>query len=697
MKKSILLLLVMLLFAANVFAQTYPEVPISKIQHISNDSLLTSPYDYPSAIDGDTVTITGIVTAAPYFYSKVDSGETLIAGYPAFFLQDPDDPEFGGMLCRYEDGDNNALFALMDTGWTVKVTGVVLEYYTTTEFDLISFGASNIVNDETVRPEPVELNIDDLFADGSGLTQANYLGEKWEHVYVEFNNVTVTNSVSLGDGSYGIIDDNGTTMLVSNRGTYWRNQGIPQPGTTIESIKGFIQTRNNASTWFMIDPVYPNDIVFGSVLPPDINNVKRDLATVGYGNSVVITADVTDEDGLISSAQLVYQANDGEPQTVSMSQVTTTQYSATIPGFSDSTLVSYYIKALDSDNNKTVFPQDTVNGKYFYFVLNRPITIQDVQKNPFGTGFSSYDGFSVTVSGIITSDTSTVSLSAQVNLQNGTGPWSGIWLFSDNVLGLKEGDSVSVTGTVDEDYDVTRIEEITSVTVISSNNDLPEPYLISTEDVGTLGNGVLPAESYESVLVKYENVTVSDDNADGDTGPYTDDNNNYGEILVYDASNVSTRVEIEQGNNDYHNFWDESQEGTPLQIKVDDTLEELIGIMYYSFYYYKLVPRTNADFVGYVTDVEDEPVVANEFSLSQNYPNPFNPTTTIEFSIPTAGQVSLKVYNILGQQVMDVVNQEMTQGIHRVTLDASKLSSGVYFYRLKSGNFVSTQKMLLLK
>ncbi len=99
--------------------------------------------------------------------------------------------------------------------------------------------------------------------------------------------------------------------------------------------------------------------------------------------------------------------------------------------------------------------------------------------------------------------------------------------------------------------------------------------------------------------------------------------------------------------------------------------------------------------------------IPSEFSLGQNYPNPFNPTTKIKFSIPsvvdanfasTTAHVTLIVYNLLGQKVATLVNGELSSGNHSVSFDASKLSSGVYIYRLKAGNnFTAIKKMILMK
>jgi hypothetical protein len=91
------------------------------------------------------------------------------------------------------------------------------------------------------------------------------------------------------------------------------------------------------------------------------------------------------------------------------------------------------------------------------------------------------------------------------------------------------------------------------------------------------------------------------------------------------------------------------------------------------------------------------PDVPGSYELSQNYPNPFNPTTTINFNLAKASNVKLTVYNVLGQKVMTLVDSRMSAGQQTVKFDASKLTSGVYFYRLDAGDFSSVKKMLLVK
>jgi len=95
--------------------------------------------------------------------------------------------------------------------------------------------------------------------------------------------------------------------------------------------------------------------------------------------------------------------------------------------------------------------------------------------------------------------------------------------------------------------------------------------------------------------------------------------------------------------------------------------------------------------------VENEKSLPTTFCLKQNYPNPFNPSTKIRYTIPERGNVSLKVFSLLGSEVAELVNKEMEAGIYDTNFNAANLPSGVYLYQLKAGNFVQTRKMILLK
>jgi hypothetical protein len=100
---------------------------------------------------------------------------------------------------------------------------------------------------------------------------------------------------------------------------------------------------------------------------------------------------------------------------------------------------------------------------------------------------------------------------------------------------------------------------------------------------------------------------------------------------------------------------------------------------------------------GPVDGVSDQPKVPKAFLLHQNYPNPFNPTTTIRFELPHASKVSLKVYNVLGQEAVTLIDEDKSAGVYEVRFNAVNLSSGMYVYRIHAGDFVATKALMLLK
>lgn len=105
---------------------------------------------------------------------------------------------------------------------------------------------------------------------------------------------------------------------------------------------------------------------------------------------------------------------------------------------------------------------------------------------------------------------------------------------------------------------------------------------------------------------------------------------------------------------------------------------------------------TTASTVGVAEDRKTT-AIPTEFGLSQNYPNPFNPTTTIQFALPKSSEVKLVIYDLAGRVVMELANGKFEAGYHKVVFDATRLVSGIYYYRLKAGDFLSVKKLTLLK
>jgi len=98
-----------------------------------------------------------------------------------------------------------------------------------------------------------------------------------------------------------------------------------------------------------------------------------------------------------------------------------------------------------------------------------------------------------------------------------------------------------------------------------------------------------------------------------------------------------------------------------------------------------------------INEIEEENIKANKYTLYHNYPNPFNPTTKIKYSVPQTSQVQIKVFDVLGNEIETLVNEEKRIGTYEITWYAENLPSGVYFYQIKAGSFVETKKMILMK
>lgn len=168
-----------------------------------------------------------------------------------------------------------------------------------------------------------------------------------------------------------------------------------------------------------------------------------------------------------------------------------------------------------------------------------------------------------------------------------------------------------------------------------------------------------------------------------------------------DADNWSTPVKLTENNNMNFN----AHHITPIMRKVDETTYQSFHMTWYAVDMLDsavIVTTTpNEIYVTSlthtITGVNDNNEVVSSFELGQNYPNPFNPVTTIKYSVPSTGNVVLKVYDVLGREVSTLINRVQEAGQHSISFDASALSSGMYIYTITSGNFTASKKMMLMK
>ncbi|UCH66823.1 MAG: T9SS type A sorting domain-containing protein, partial [Ignavibacterium sp.] len=162
----------------------------------------------------------------------------------------------------------------------------------------------------------------------------------------------------------------------------------------------------------------------------------------------------------------------------------------------------------------------------------------------------------------------------------------------------------------------------------------------------------------------------------------TELNNDGFEVQRSTAENVWEKIAFIAGN------------GTTTEERNYSFIDNNLAVGQYSY----RLKQIDFDGTSELSDVVNVEVInPAQYALSQNYPNPFNPSTTINFTLPEASNVTLKIFNTLGEEVSVLVNRVMEAGTHNVNFDASQLQSGIYFYRLEAGTFNQVRKMTLLK
>lgn len=701
--------LFLILFSISLFAQSqYPLVSIRDIQFQPQDSLAAGK-DYSPRL-GDTVRVIGVVMIPPLDNPNTTRRPIMWAGARwQTYIADTNynNNEWAGLNVIQHDtsaAGQSTYFDLLDTCMIVEITGRVEEFGTNrqTQLAVLLTTPVNVLGQKDFRRSPVLVNVSDF---ANGTTPNLVTGEKYEGMYVEFRNV-ITSDANATNGTFAINDAQGNKIFIHDQSGYFtrrahqlRTWDPPVNGTLLEYIRGVIGT---GSQGYVLRPMLPDDYKVGTVIPPAISTVRRDLNTVGPNQPVTITASISDLDGTVTQAKIKYRVNGGPLTEIDMNLVSGTTWSGTIPGVQDSALVDYFIWAIDNAGNSSINPVDTSRSRYFYLVLNRPVTIQDVQYAPFGNGLGGYLNYRVTIRGIVTADTSDLrgdggQVSRRAYIQNGTGPWSGIWVAGLAGDELRKGQDVTISGLIREINSHTAIDSVTQLVVNSTNNPEPEAQLVATGEIGGKSKGTISAEKWEGVLIKFNDVTVTNTNADGNPGPGGGGNSNFGEILINDGTG-DLRLETQEGPHPYHNNWSTTlPPNKTIPLNVGDRFTTVKGILFFSFSNYKIVPRKEDDFVGYQTGVEDE-ILPDKFVLKQNYPNPFNPSTIIEYNLPEASNVTLKIYDLMGREVKTLVNGEFqTKGLYKYFVYSNDLSSGVYFYQLKTDKYSAIKKMMLIK
>ena len=657
---------------------------IQRVQQVLYSDLMVTGEDASSDISymlEDTVTLEGIVTM-PTGLSYAGSGIK-------FIFADVNGGPWSAILSY--DPDSSA-FPTLYEGDLIQATGYVYEYTSgpANMTELFITEPINIMDFEQPLPVVDTVQTGDL----RWPTEA----EQWGNVMVRVEDAVVTGNdfqyevFAADDGSGSVLIDDDSDSIAA----FFEVLGPPPVGSLIQSMEGWLYHHYGSyedSTAYKLCPLYSDDFEFGSG-PPSISGTSREpCAPMSSDNEVAVSCVILDN-STITEALVHYTVDGSTYDTVTMSTEDDSVFTGVISlsnVTSNDNSVYYYITATDdgadqSEPKTSQYPYDNEHDQ-LGFVVTDQLGVVDLQYTPWPSGNTRYEGCEVTVSGVVTADTAQYNsgYSSYALQDPGTQQqWAGLVFDTEEVVEVTRGEHVSITGLV-TDYDPdwlfkfggnTRLINA-QVTLVETLNE-PDATVVSCEDIHQTADEV---ESYEGVLVKLNNVTISSVN-DFDWS-------------ITDESGFQTLIDDDMATFGADNFMGTLVDGQEL--------DYIMGIFNYSFGTYKVQIRDVADLgqtVGIDDDVQVNPY---DYALHDNFPNPFNPETQIRFSIGSQEDVKLIVYDVVGRQVRTLIKgNAYAPGFHVVNWNGlddqgQKVPSGLYIYRIKAGSFIADKKMLLVK
>lgn len=663
---------------------------MQRFQQVRYSDLMKAGVDAQSDTSymrGDTLKAKGIVT--------MPTGLSYAGEGIKFIFAEPEGGPWSAVLSYNPD---STAYPVLFEGDEVEMSGWIDEYNTAVA-NMTELWITSPINILSIGNElpPV-----DTVATGD--LRWPTTAEQWGNVIVAVKNGVITNNnlqyelFEVDDGTGGVLVDDDSDSL----GTYYETHTLPPVGSNAKSISGWLYHHFGSyadSSAYKLEPLYIRNIVWGEK-PPVLENATRDMAYAKTGDSPTVSVDIVSALN-IPTAKVMYKVEGGLAKAADYAEVAMTQgdgntWSAQIPAQDAGKIVSYYFEATDENGQTTQDPGDIEQFNHSYIVKDDALTISDIQYSPWPMAVSPFEGFDVEVTGIVTCDTTTYNNFDAYTIQDAEGAWNGIFIFGA-IPGLNFGDEVKVTGMVTDDnpdwgfkWGGNTCILATDVQILSSGNKMPMPVTVTTGELAA------NPEMYEGVLVKVENATLTSINSydvsidDGSGAALLD-----GDFLVGGDQDPNDVIFFDGDNNKVVT--------ADAEYNVGDQIAIVSGIFTYSFGSYKVSLRTLTD-LGGVTGVRNAVTAAPlTFELRQNYPNPFNAGTCIHFSLAGTRNVNLVVYNMLGQQVRNLVSGEEYQaGNHILYWDGmnnegTMMPSGVYVYRIKAGDFMDYKKMTMLK
>ena len=576
--------------------------------------------DDSSYVAGQAKNITGVVTAGRGTYSDnifvVQQGSGDWSGIHVY------DPSYSVPAA---------------VGDSVILSGRVQEYYNLTELYLFTGCYTEVSSGHPVY--------ETLVSTGSVSS-----AEIYEGVLVRTDMPAVVNP-DRGYGEWEINDGSGP-CIVDDLAFYSYQ---PKMQDTLDAVWGIVEY---AFSEYKIQPRGDADIV-GALTVTTVRYAPHAPATT---DPVTVSAHVFTNNPI--DYVYVYHNTDGGAtfDSTLMSAVDDTTYSGVIGPFTpDQTIVYYYVGAKDASGKRAQMP----DGFNYRFRIGEQ-TIYEVQSTFASDGDSSLfarDYEPVNVKGVVTvGEGEFQDFDFFISMANG-GPYKGMHVIDwSGTAGVSRGDSVTVSGYVDEYFNETQMVMPfgEAITVHSTGNPVPEAYRYPPS------TGTIDSEEWECVLV---NMIGSEIVAYYPDFP-----------AVWHISNTGSDLDTCRVNDPFYIDY------TP----VVGNFTNVRGVMRYAYKSFTIWPRDSADVVDSTTAGIEDPVDTPARLALAVSPNPMNLTSDVKFALPSSGRASIRVYNIQGQMVETLVDGNVDAGEHNVHWDGTnysgnKVTSGIYFFKLETG------------
>jgi len=736
-----LCLFALLCIGMQVLAQ-HPRITVRDLQFVSSSNLASC--NDSSAYLGDTVTVVAVVTADA---NLIDVPSSSVQGgfRPFVHVLDTADNgasgKFSGLQVMgvYTDASGaslpvNDVYNLY-AGMVVEVTGIVGRYQGETQLSVLNNSALKVLGNQSI-PTPIVVDLGDL----NDNTRTNKIptGEEFEDSYIELQNLTVSaiQKFSGNRVSFDVTDNKGNVINVSDRffvqktssyttsrSTAPQKQGsfvAPVVGTKYDYIRGIVMHSENGCSGgsgrgYEINPFDTSHYRVG-VTPPNISEIVRDPLVPSDADKVMLSAKIVDFDGTIKGASMHYSTDIGATfdnfttVTMTLKSGTTDTYEAEIPQNSESTVVRYYFTATDDADQRSYQPfgaSSTSNPDfYFYTVRNGGLTIADIQRVLYVTRDASpFVNQVVTVTGVVTASAKPYDLEAIYIQDPNETMWAGIKCQGNSeLIKLFRDEEVTVTGTVAESFGFT----VLNVTKVVRTGETKSVNVTTLDPSDSAFYFSRNAEPYEGMLVGMTNP------AGGKVYISNPRLSNFGEYLISTSADASygksRRVQAGiQNTNNSSSLWVslvsdttlKDLEGTmnvaPIATEQGMSFDTLVGILYYGFSNYSVLPRNNDDFRGSsvalpATDYPDKTSVRNYGVLTgiSFYPNPTENVLNFELKDGSLRNANAQLYSLSGTMLSSYSLDNSN------SIDLSAFSNGLYLIRIidNDGRLVGSTRIV---